>query len=373
MQRILLKTSLVTIFLFFTTLLSSAQDLTGIWRGRFIGGGGDEYKLEFQVAQNPQDVVTGVSYSYLSTVFYGKATMTGVYKKTGDQLVIQEIRTVEVRMSSFSVACIMKYNLTYSKSGNEEILEGTFSSKYEKTDSLFGVHRGGDCGTGSVILKRVVNSDFYVEPFLREKPVIKHDTAVAAKKIPLPAKTVITKTTVPKKSPPVVKKNNPDVVKKNNPVVKKILPPPVTRIDSVKTEVPKKIIVPEKKIIETPAILKTRENSLAQTITVHSNTVTIRLYDNGEIDGDTISVYLDKQLVLSHKGLSTVPITLTLQLDEQNPDHEVVMVAENLGRIPPNTSLMIITAGDKRYQVQITSTEQKNALVRFKYEKPGQP
>jgi len=59
--------------------------------------------------------------------------------------------------------------------------------------------------------------------------------------------------------------------------------------------------------------------------------------------------------------------------ENENSEHEVVMVAENLGRIPPNTSLMIIDAGDKRYQVQITSTEQKNAMVRFKYLKPANP
>ena len=45
------------------------------------------------------------------------------------------------------------------------------------------------------------------------------------------------------------------------------------------------------------------------------------------------------------------------------------MVAENLGRIPPNTSLMIVEAGEQRFEVRITSTEQKNAVVRFKYQK----
>jgi type IV secretory pathway VirB9-like protein len=39
------------------------------------------------------------------------------------------------------------------------------------------------------------------------------------------------------------------------------------------------------------------------------------------------------------------------------------MVADNLGSIPPNTSLMIVTAKDKRYEVFISSTEQKNARV----------
>jgi len=56
-------------------------------------------------------------------------------------------------------------------------------------------------------------------------------------------------------------------------------------------------------------------------------------------------------------------------LDEDNPDHVLVMVAENMGRIPPNTSLMIIQDGDRRFQVSISSTEQKNAMVRFRYQK----
>jgi hypothetical protein len=95
----------------------------------------------------------------------------------------------------------------------------------------------------------------------------------------------------------------------------------------------------------------------------------VRLYDNGEIDDDTISVYLDNKLVLSKKRLTTTALIVTLKMDETNPEHELVMVAENLGRIPPNTSLMVVNAGDKRFDVRITSTEQKNALVRFRYHK----
>jgi hypothetical protein len=60
---------------------------------------------------------------------------------------------------------------------------------------------------------------------------------------------------------------------------------------------------------------------------------------------------------------------LTLHLDESEDYHELVMVAENEGEIPPNTSLMIVKAGDKEYEVRITSTEQKNAVVVFKFEK----
>ena len=94
----------------------------------------------------------------------------------------------------------------------------------------------------------------------------------------------------------------------------------------------------------------------------------MRLYDNSEIDDDTISVYMDDQMVLSGKRLSASPLNVTLKMDDTNPEHVLVMVAENLGRIPPNTSLMIVQVGDKRYQVRITSTNQKNAMVRFRYQ-----
>ncbi|MGZ8554638.1 MAG: hypothetical protein ACXWV8_14600 [Chitinophagaceae bacterium] len=56
-------------------------------------------------------------------------------------------------------------------------------------------------------------------------------------------------------------------------------------------------------------------------------------------------------------------LTSELTIELANPHHELVMVAENLGSIPPNTSVMIITAGSKRYQAFLSCTEQKNAKV----------
>jgi len=67
--------------------------------------------------------------------------------------------------------------------------------------------------------------------------------------------------------------------------------------------------------------------------------------------------------------LTDKPIIVKLHLDETNDYHEVVMVAENEGLFPPNTSLMVVQAGDKQYEVRIVSTEQKNATVVFKFEK----
>ena len=382
MKRALLRSFLVSVSLLWLFLSSFSQDITGIWKGYFITNDGEQYRLEFQVKQNPSSSITGVSYSYLDIRFYGKATMTGVLKKAEGKFQIQELRTVEVKNLGGGGTCLMNYNFDYAKSGKEEFLEGTFLGKSEDRKNPKNNGEWGDCGGGKVYLRKVETSDFYVEPFLREKPVVKNEKPVVTND------TTTTTTATTRTNPPAVRKTPP----KSHPTAKTTNPPSKKNTASVKsksvvtsktnaaatakadttnkiTQAEVKTSISEKKII-TPDVLRTRENTLAKTITVNTDEVTIKLYDNGEIDGDSISVFVDKQLTLSHKGLSASPIVLKLKFDENEDEHEVVMVAENLGRIPPNTSLMVITAGDQRYQVQITSTEQKNAMVRFKYVKP---
>jgi len=352
----------------------SAQDMSGIWRGYFVTDTYDHYKFELQIKQSGNSV-SGVSYSYLSTVFYGKATLTGSYNKAGKKILIQEIRTVELRMSDGSAACIMKCNFEYSRSGKEEFLEGTYTSKFEK-DGLLN-KKGGDCGGGKVYLRRVANSDFYIEPFLRGKvkpgpvlinkapvknnPADKKTTPVIINKAPVKKDTAKAKV-----SPPVVKKpvvTPKPVIRKDSAVVK-----PVTG-NMAKND---SAIRKSKPIVITPAPpdIKNRINELVKTLNISSNQVTVKLFDNGEIDGDTISVYLDNKLVLSDRRLTAAPLILRFDMNEQQDEHELTMVAENLGTIPPNTSLMIVEAGTQRFEVRITSTEQKNAVVKFRYLKP---
>lgn len=350
MSSALLK-SLIA-FVLFVALLpinGTGQSLTGIWKGTFETFAGEEYKFELQLDQSSTNRISGVSYSYLDIRFYGKATLTGYFTKNSGSALIQEIKTVEVKSSSGDGACIMKCQLVFSKSGNEEFLEGTYTSIEEGSDPP------KNCGGGVVKLRRVQTSEFYIEPFLRNKlPPAKNDKnevdkKPAAKPDNKPQTRPVTTRPVTR-TPPVADKPKKDtVVKKTEPVI----------IDKPNN----------KPVINIPNTTRSRENALAQTLTVVNEEISVRLYDNGEIDGDTISVYLDGKPVVSKKGLSTSPITVTLKMDEDHPEHVLIMVAENLGRIPPNTSLMIVQDGDKRYQVSITSTEQKNAMVRFRYQK----
>ncbi len=123
--------------------------------------------------------------------------------------------------------------------------------------------------------------------------------------------------------------------------------------------------------IKLPPSLTGRKIELVKEIKVDTGVVKIDFYDNGQIDGDTISVYTNGMPVVSRKMLTTKPVSMNVRIDMKHLEQEVIMVGENLGTIPPNTALMIINAGDKRYQLYLTSDEKKNAMVRFVYEKPA--
>ncbi len=136
----------------------------------------------------------------------------------------------------------------------------------------------------------------------------------------------------------------------------------------VLTRFEKSTFKPEFKL---PPALTKRKVELVKEIKVDTGLIQIDFYDNGTIDGDTISVYANGMPVVTGKRLTTKPVSMTLRIDFKKPEQELIMVGENLGSIPPNTALMIVNAGDKRYQLYLTSDDQKNSMVRFIYEKPG--
>lgn len=136
----------------------------------------------------------------------------------------------------------------------------------------------------------------------------------------------------------------------------------------VLTRFEKSAFKPEMKL---PPTLTKRKAELVKEIKVDTGNIKVDFYDNGQIDGDTISVYVNNMPAVSNKRLGAKPVSITVRIDLKRTEQEVIMVGENLGDIPPNTALMIINAGDKRYQLYLTSDEQKNAMVRFIYEKPA--
>ena len=421
-----------------------AQNLTGIWRGSFynpteIAMGGSKYRYEVQINNTGRET-KGVTYSYQTTRFYGKASMVGVWSASTKNLVLQEDDMLDLKITGGGDGCLMTCYLTYKKEDGKEYLEGTYTS-YNMNN------KNQNCGGGRVFLEKVTDTDFELEDFLLNKTPEKSTTKsvkpgqedfLVKKPESTPAKpstgaakppasgtkppattpktsssaakppanktpTTTSKTPAPGAKPPAAKPPvtttkppaaTPKTASSGTKPPATTTKPPVPKTSTATTKTPVEKPVnpttpqadPKKESAETvkkdtepvkpnpvtvtppPPILKERKNELFKTITTNKRIIEISFYDNGEIDGDTISVYNNNRLIASKKGLSAKPVVIKVELTDDNPEQDVVMVAENLGRIPPNTALMIVMAGDERFTVYLNSSEQKNAMVRFKYQ-----
>jgi hypothetical protein len=352
-----------------------AQNLTGVWRGYFLGNGGTvRYKYEVQIDAAKGGSVKGVTYSYRTTVFYGKAGLQGIYMSKTKNIILRETHMIETKIADGSDACPMTCYLEYSKEGNLETLTGTFTSI---------TTQNRDCGSGTVYLEKVEESEFYKEDFLvNKKPTTNK-----------PNNLTVNKPTAVKKPPVTTAKPSPTTPKQPMVAVKKLPPPkpkakptiannttananksnnlptpieaPTTKITEPETTITKPIETPK------PKVLEVRENKLARTFQVADPNIEISFFDNGEIDGDTISVYVNNELVINKQRLTAKAQTIQVKASPVSTTQEIVVVAESLGTIPPNTAFVIIKAGRQRYEIVLTSTEQRNAKLVIEYTPPS--
>ncbi|WP_290796672.1 hypothetical protein [Flavihumibacter sp. UBA7668] len=114
--------------------------------------------------------------------------------------------------------------------------------------------------------------------------------------------------------------------------------------------------------------LKQRTTEIVQTLVLDSPTIKIDLYDNAEIDNDTVSIYLNNQLLLHQQRLTNHALSVTVNAIV-GKDYELIMYADNLGSIPPNTALMTISSGRDKYEVRLSASDKKNAAIRFRVRK----
>lgn len=105
-----------------------------------------------------------------------------------------------------------------------------------------------------------------------------------------------------------------------------------------------------------------RENHVLQTIDVASDSLLLSFYDNGVVDGDSISVYLNGVPVVQNSMLKSVATKKIISI-AGNSEAKLLLVAENLGSIPPNTGLLIIKDGEKTYQINFSADLQTNASI----------
>ena len=149
--------------------------------------------------------------------------------------------------------------------------------------------------------------------------------------------------------------------------------------NKVKTEIekPKKEIAKNKPAENKQANIPVTKNDVVsipytqrkikslQTIELSTDSLQLSFYDNGVIDGDSISVYVNGENIISNNRLTATATKKTIKLPDVETI-EIILVAENLGTIPPNTGLLIVKDGDKTYQVNFSADLQTNAAIIFK-------
>ncbi len=207
-------------------------------------------------------------------------------------------------------------------------------------------------------------------PAKKIEPEIKKESPVVVK-APVKDNVVLPEKATPKTDPQVIAakprrdtifaRPQPSVpvakAKVADPVVKKI-PPPVAVVKPVPNNLPDNIAI-------APAIdLRNRKIEIIDELTIMADSLQFTLYDNGEVDGDTVSIILNGKTIVSRQGLSTRPFTKTVYLTRDMGDSvQLIMYAENLGTIAPNTGLMIVNYDNKRREIRFSGDLSKNAAI----------
>lgn len=368
---------LVFSLMLFTTLCSNlfAQNITGVWRGK-INGSNTEIKLI-----KSGDNLVGVAYYYHNRNAFKRYSVKGHFDPATNSVIWWDEMLLEekgkkglLQISADPAAQLMVADFN-CPGGEEMYLDGESSNRDNKS-----------IRNGSVQLEKRKKPlfpdewDFIIDNYLvgtndpelidsisnmgigskiPEEPAL---DAVAIKPGAQTKDGTAPVVTAPASSTPAV--TTPAVT------TTVVTPPPTVKPDTVETQVVATPAKPAPSVNETK--FTTRKNVLQTVIPITAQTIELRFYDNAQVDGDSIALFLNGKLLFQHIRLTDQPYTIRLNADELGEDNELVMVAENLGSIPPNTSLMVAIVGDKRYEARLFANEQSSAMVRIMRPKPGE-
>lgn len=114
---------------------------------------------------------------------------------------------------------------------------------------------------------------------------------------------------------------------------------------------------------ELPSIVSQRKNETIQSLYFKNDSLVLSLYDNGIVDGDTVSVYMNGENIISRQKLKEAATKKTIYISSNMDSVQLVLFADNLGSIPPNTGLLTVRDGDDVYQVRFSADLQTNASI----------
>ena len=321
--------------------------ITGVWKGKI-----NRQKVELKIIQRG-DSLLGTSYYYESANNYRRYSIRGYFDPNTNSTVWWDDQLLDERSGRFSIGSPGKIPMLSRADFNcpgsgKMMLNG---KAYDKDEE--------DKIKGAVDLDKTSKHefidewDYIIENFTagtNDPDIIDSVAQIAFKPEAIPEKPIAI---VPVQTPTTQKIQQPKTSdEKTNPVVVVEEKPVIT---FPKQEKPLTI---EEKFVS-------RKKILIKEIPLNGDSIELRFYDNGEIDGDSISLFLNDQLIFSHLLLTGQAHIIKLAIREMREINELTMVAENLGSIPPNTSYMEALVGGQRYSTYLASNEGSSAMIRL--------
>ncbi len=334
----MMRIVLVTVFILVGIYWSDAQTVTGSWYGiadATNGGNNNNNYLTELVIKQKGNEVEGV-FGYYFRTGYQSYFVRGKYNPKTRILTISNIPVAYLKNRDIDgVSCPMNFSAVFKASKVKSSLNGIFVSqeKYKYTCPELKVN-------------------FYLDVDEKNQDSLIHNTTAKIKKYWQP-------------------RNDELVVNTNDVVAAPVFSEDTAKNFMSKDSTDKKIAEEDrKKALENLVqSFEQRKTIFSNEIEVESDSIRISYYDNGDIDGDSISVFVNKVPVLTHQLLSDRALNMYMAMDSAHPVTDISMYAENLGKFPPNTALMIITDGDKRHEVFLSSSLTQNSAVRIKRKK----
>jgi hypothetical protein len=350
------STLLLLSCIFFTQL--SAQNLTGRWQGSFIANGDaliNNYTYELVIKENASHQITAQTITKKGDQFYASAFAKGSHSLRTQLVQIDETSFDQIKIANELEACLMSNFLTYKNMDGHEILEGSYMST--------SVNGKRNCGSGKVFLEKITSVLSVKNTKVENK---KTDTQKT--------KTVTAQNTQAKSKPSTTLLDKPSSTTKiiaSNPTTETATDEVIIENEVISTNTIAQNSI-RNEPINLPWVLVGRENKLVKKIITNSKSISLDLFDNGTIDNDTIIVFDNKKLLVNKKRLSYKAIHLDFNFSENMREHEVIIVAHNMGTVPPNTALLLFKDGKVRQEYFITSTNKINARILIVYEPPIQ-
>lgn len=365
-------------------ITTSNADITGLWKGTLYNDTTRTYyRYEIAISEEKKGKYTGYSHTWFlvdDQQYYGVKKIK--IKRSGDKIITEDATLIANNYPEAPAKGVRQLNvLTLAFIDSLMVLNGPFSTNqtkiYSPLTGTIKLERRNDYNQSSLVphlqeLGLEKNLSF-VRPIEPVKPAI--DLATADVRAISPGITQVSpapQTNQPEKELSLEKRDiSYQASKSNN---KAELPVDIKKKDIPVPVVNKPVDVPAGQTLVKKAATgieaEKRVTVIQQVVGIKSDSLQLSLYDNGEVDGDTVSVLLNGITILERQGLSTRAVKKTIYLPKDYDSLQIVMYAETLGSIPPNTGLLVIRDGQDTYEIRFSGDLQKNAGILLRRRKP---